>query len=53
MKLQKNKVIKDIPEKLVSFYINLGWKEVKEKKEEKEVIKEDKNVENFKETFYK
>lgn len=32
MKLQKGDVKKDIPDNLVSHYLNMGWKEVKETK---------------------
>lgn len=34
VKMKKGTVIKDIPDNLISEYARLGWKEVKEHKEE-------------------
>lgn len=34
IKMQKDKVIKEIPENLVSDYLFMGWSKVKDKKED-------------------
>lgn len=45
MKVVKDKVIKDIDEKLVSLYLSMGWELYKEKKFEVPLKKENKNNE--------